>query len=169
MFDTEQNFIVLLDLEETVIDSWDDPVWQFKGQQVKKFLHGEWLPHPTPMQCKLGIMSWAIWDHRDIDTFNKHHREWLEGCLNFKFDDDLIFSMDDWARAVFEETRCKVSRQDLFDVCKKEDVLFKLRNSSMFHHTATWLIDDAVNKHDIIECLENRSKFYIRNVNSLFD
>lgn len=169
MFDETQKFIVLLDLEETLIKSWNEPEWVGAGNNVMKFLHGEWLPHPIPMNCQLGLMSWAVWDEVDKKTFNEDLRPWLEDRLRFKFDDNLIFSMDDWSRLVFEATKCKVTRQDLFDICKKEDVLFKMRKHPMFHHATTWLIDDVVSKMELIECFDNQSKFIIRNVNHMFD
>jgi hypothetical protein len=168
-FDTEQSYITLLDLEGTVIKSWEDPTWISVGENVRKYVTGEWLGPPGEGLARLGLMSWAVYNDRDKAIFNKSIRPWLEERINKKFDDDLILSMDDWADRVFEATNCKVSREDMFDVCKKEDVLFKLRKHPMFHHTCTFLLDDAVDKHLYIECLDNKSKFLIRNVVSLFD
>lgn len=169
MFDTEQNFIVLLDLEETLIKSWDEPVWIPTGDNVTKFLHGEWTGDPTPFQGRMGLMSWAVWDEGDKRKFNEELRPELEERLRFKFSDELVFSMEDWASMVLEASGLKLERSDLFDMCKKEDVLFKLRKHKLFHHTSTWLLDDAVAKFDIIQNIDNRSKFFIRNIKSLFD
>jgi hypothetical protein len=101
-------------------------------------------------------------------VFNDDIRPWLEDRLKFKFDEDLILSIDDWREQVFKTTGLKLERADMFDVCKKEDVLFKLRKSPMFANTSTWLLDDAVNDHEIIHCIDNDSKFFIRNVKTMF-
>jgi hypothetical protein len=169
MFDENQNWIVLVDLEETLIKSWYDQEWVSAGFNVKKFLDGSWLGEPSKFQGRMGLMSWAVVGEHDKQIFNTKLRPWLEEQLDFKFSDELVLSMDDWAAKVFEASKCRVSIDDMYDVCKKEDVLFKLRKHPMFEHACTWLLDDAVAKSEFIECQDNRSKFIIRNVKTLFD
>jgi hypothetical protein len=170
MFDENQNWILLLDLEGTLIESWNEPDWIPNGDKVCKFLTGSWLGEPSGYKGRIGLMSWAVENEQDKQKFNKFLRPIIEEQFHeFKFDDELVLSMQDWAALVFEATKCKVSIDDLFDVCKKEDVLFKLRKHPMFHHACVTLLDDAVAKSEYIECQDNKSKFIIRNIGNLFD
>lgn len=168
-FEVEQNWIVLVDLEETLIKSWDEPDLIETAHNVKKFLDGSWLGEPAPFRAKLGLMSWAVCNDEEKAKFNAKLRPFLEEFLQFRFSDELILSMHEYADLVFQATNCHVSRYDLYDICKKEDVLFKLRKHPMFHHACVWLLDDVVANDELIQCRDNKSTIIIRNVKSMFD
>ncbi len=135
--------IVFLDLEETVIDDWHSGMLLPGNIAVIRSLLQD--------NDRLGLMSWAVWGDTDKGIFTREFQPCLENINNLwkPFDPDLIWSMDDWANEVFKHTNLKVSRQDLFDVFKKQEVLFKLaRHHPLFRNQVVALIDDAV-EHDM--------------------
>lgn len=128
---------VFLDLEETVMDDWNSGLFlPRKLDAVRKFLTDNNV-------TTVGLMSWAVWDERDKARFNAEFREDLERNLNVTF--DLVWSMDDWANEVFKHFNKKLSRQDLFDMFSKPEVLFALgRTHPLFANETVVLVDDAV-------------------------
>lgn len=131
--------LVFLDLEETLVDDWSSQLLLTANVRVtRSFL--KTLPPGT----KVGLMSWAVWDERDKSLFNKDLRPFLEAELDVQFSDDFVWSMDDWAQEVFNSTGMKLSREDLFDVFGKHEVLFKLsRHSPKFEGHQVVLVDDV--------------------------
>ena len=93
----------------------------------------------------LGLMSWAVWGDRDKEVFNRTMRPELEEALGMDFDDRVVWSMDDWAAELLQFHRKKLSRQDLFDMFGKQEVLFTLsRSHPLFHKRNVVLFDDMV-------------------------
>lgn len=131
--------LVFLDLEETLVDDWNSQLLLTANVRVvRSFLS------TLPPSTKVGLMSWAVWDERDKALFNKDLRPFLEAELNVQFSDEFVWSMDDWAQEVFNSTGMKLSREDLFDVFGKHEVLFKLsRHSSKFEGERVFLVDDV--------------------------
>lgn len=74
--------ILFLDLEATVIESWEVPVLD-NIEKIKQILR-ELNPH------KIGIFSFAIWSDEDLDTFNRTIRSNIERELGISISDDLI-------------------------------------------------------------------------------
>ena len=73
--------IVFLDLEATVIDSWDNPV--FIGERLKSLI--------SDMDAeRFGIFSFAIWSEEDRQHCIKHIVPMLEANLGIKIDLTLI-------------------------------------------------------------------------------
>lgn len=145
--------ILFLDLEETVINEWcRHPV--FLRNNINKikdmfFSRGENLA--------LGIMSWAMWNDEDKAIFNAEIRPTLEDLLGMKFSDEFVWSMDDWARKLLIFNKKKISREDLFDIFGKEEVLFMLsKTCTDFTGKNIFLVDDAVQDGLQFQSFENK-------------
>lgn len=129
--------LVFLDLEETLIDEWSSGLFlPRKLDVVRDFLKAN--PGAT-----VGLMSWAVWDAKDKATFERNFRADLERNLECTF--ELVWSMDEWGEEVFKHFNKKVSRQDMFDMFSKPEVLFALgRKHPLFKNQTVVLVDDAV-------------------------
>jgi len=93
----------------------------------------------------LGLMSWAVWNDDDKKVFNEKLRPAIEEALGMTFADELVWSMDDWSWHINRSTGKRVSRDDLFDMFGKQEVLFVLsRHSHNFNRQKVFLVDDAV-------------------------
>lgn len=131
--------IFLLDLEETVIDNWEDcniilpNIEKIKSLGINK-------------RCKekVGIFSWAMWNERDLDRFNDKLREPLEDVLDIKFDSDLVFTMERISEIVLILRKKKMSIEDMFDIFGKEECLLTMFRFGLFGDRTTFLIDDKV-------------------------
>lgn len=132
------SILLLLDLEETVIDNWHTARLLPENIETIKECFGD-----CPDTLHVGLMSWAVWDAKDLETFNTDIRPRLEEQLGMKFSDDWVFSMDDWAEFTFWATGKRISRDDFFDMFNKEHVLFALRNCERMPNI-TFLVDDTV-------------------------
>lgn len=86
------NTILLLDLENTIIWDWtDDPRLMCARFPVLK----EWVCSQLGPQTRVGLLSWAVWDDRDVEIFNTRGiRNDIELTHKFKFDDELILTRD---------------------------------------------------------------------------
>ena len=150
--------LVLLDLEETLVNNWDEFFPLRSGfQRVTDFLKK--LEGPT----KVGVMSWAVWDDRDKQKLERE-LPMLEKLLGRKFDPEWVLSMDDWAKLLFTETGFHVERSEMFDLCKKEDVLFRLRKAPVFKDHKVFLIDDAVSHLEAWSRPDNNCTVVMLNV-----
>lgn len=136
---TTQN-LVFLDLEETLIDSWDEGnTLLFNVEKVKSLLTNVGASTVT-----LGLMSWAVWDSKDKFTFNEKFRKPLEDALGFQFDTNFVWSMEDWQHEASKATGKFLTKEDLFDVCGKQELLFLMRNCKKFTNKHVHLVDDKV-------------------------
>lgn len=155
--------LVFLDLEKTVIKSWDEPFILWNNVDKIKDLLKE-------VQVELGLMSWAVWDARDLEIFNRTMRPGIEEALGIKFNDRLVWSMDDWANNVFRFHNKKVSRADLFDMFGKQEVLFVLSGCfPEFNGKNVLLVDDAVEHNRSVLSVKNNCTVTIKNVLQLPD
>lgn len=173
----QKQWTIFLDLEETLIESWSDRTLlipkvkliekfiQFKLKESRQML-GRRFANPPLTMPQFGIMSWAIWNDADKREFQQEIQLWLEEKMRITFRQDLILSMDDWALLVMKHTGLKLSRQDIFDFCSKETVLFWLRNATQgFPEGEITLIDDAVTHNNVI--ISGTRKINIMNVDKL--
>jgi FMN phosphatase YigB (HAD superfamily) len=78
--------IVLFDLEETLIESWEDPT--LLCGQFPKIL--SWVKEQGDFRA--GLFSWAVWDANELKKFNKGLRQQIEEVHGFRFDDELMFT-----------------------------------------------------------------------------
>lgn len=134
--------LVFLDLEETLVDNWDNMFLLLpKVDLVRDLLAQKRTQHET---VRVGLMSWAVWDDKDKAKFNKDLRDFLEKNLNCTFDSDLVWSMDDWCKEVLKCTGKKVDRADVFDLFNKEVILGELcRKHPLFVNETVLFVDDT--------------------------
>lgn len=66
---------LFLDLEETLIESWNNPtLLPEKVSVIREFCKEHSITEAT-------MFSLAIFDEREVEFFNKHFKEWLEKHL----------------------------------------------------------------------------------------
>lgn len=153
-------YLILLDLEETLIESFDDALILFHNiEKIQKL--------PIFHTSVLGLMSWAIWDWTDKEqeVFNDV-RAFIE-TNDTKFDNRFLWSMQEWGHMLMKHTGTSVSREEIHHIFTKEDMIFKLRKfwqDTEFDHI--FLIDDAVDDHLSIS-LNDGTMIYFLDVNAL--
>lgn len=131
--------LVLADLEETLIQEWSNPLL-IPGRI--SIIRDHLQQHPT---AQLGLMSWAVWDSRDLDIFNRTLRPILEQELGHNFDERWTLSMDEWGQEMFTHARKRLDRDEMFDLFGKEDVFLILaRRHPEWLGRQIFLFDDAV-------------------------
>lgn len=160
--------ILFLDLEETVITNWSDAV--LMNDNIKRIKDEMNCYKTRNVNIRLGLMSWAVWDDKDKECFNSF-RSVLETELEHSFEDELIWSMNDWAEAMLVARGVHLTRQDMFEwmeVFGKVEVLFVLtRSHNTFTGQTVMLIDDIV-EHDLQwHSNNNRSVCIIKNIKQL--
>jgi len=134
--------IIFLDLEETLIDNWDNGFLLLpKVDTIRAIIAQMRMQNET---VRIGLMSWAVWNEKDKAKFNNDLRDFLETNLNCSFDDAFVWSMDDWCNEVLKCTDKKVSRDDVFDLFNKEVILSELcRKHPLFADETILFIDDT--------------------------
>lgn len=136
--------LILLDLEQTLIPEWGD--WTLTPQIDKIVAHCQ---PKKGESVELGLMSWAVYHNKDVEIF----KEKLYPALKDVFGQHFLsfMSMDQWANCIWENAGIWLQREELFDIYKKEDVLFRLaRNGWKAGHDIE-LIDDAVHHQTRID------------------
>lgn len=156
--------IVFLDLEQTVIGTWNQAEHLEVGiEGCRLFIQ---MIENLEGHVQVGLMSWACWNASDKEHFNTRMRPQLEEALGYKFTDRFIWSMDDWCQEVFKHHRLFPSREDLFDLYKKEDVLCALVRSGhpQFLQKQVYLVDDTVQHMMSLHSPANRSRATFVNI-----
>lgn len=138
--DTKRKNLILLDLEETVIDNWDNGcILRGKVSKIKDF-----LSNFDPSDTELGLMSWAVWDDRDVKAFDKRFLTDILTALDWP-EFNHTWSMDDWNKMIGRCSCKHYSKQDMFDMFTKEHVLLILAmKHERFKNCNIYLIDDTV-------------------------
>jgi hypothetical protein len=153
--------LLFLDLEETLIDSWSNTLMLPSKLKLIQRMFAHLVP-------TVGLMSWAVYHDADKVVFNDTLRADLEEALGMTFSDDLVWSMDDWAKQLFAYSGKKVSRDDLFDCFSKHEVLFMLsRVHPAFRNQEVFLVDDAVEHELSWHSKVNNSTVKVLNVDEL--
>ena len=155
----DSKFKIFLDLEETVIDSWDSGLL-VNSSQVRDFIKSQQASNVT-------IFSFAVWDANDQKTFDKQHRRVLQRALDtgialvptvqdFMLSDTKLTGVD-WQGDVTEFICLRGKVGAFINWCK-------------LHHSGEncLLVDDVVPNMDVID---RDSGVIIRlvNVNTLKD
>lgn len=156
-----QRVLVLLDLEETVIDDWEQRNL-LPGNIAK--INGllRWMSIDS--ELTIGLMSWAVWDDKDKNNVLEKLLPDLNGVLAVPVAPQFVLSMQDWGDLVLGHCKLKLSRDDMFDMFRKEEVLFSLRTSDFLNQfNAVFLIDDAVT-HQTAFGVEGKTQFGIINI-----
>lgn len=161
--------LVFLDLEETLIDNWEEMNLNLRGlRRTKAFLNE--LMMDSGMRPTVGLMSWAVWDARDLSVFETKLRPFLEAELGFKFDNAFLWSMDEWCKQLFVSSRKKLERSDLFDIFGKEETLFRMsRFHQLFANREVFLVDDTVSHWLQVEVPKNGCIVTLLNVLEMDD
>lgn len=156
--------VVLLDLEETLIDIWGDGNFLDVGlDRTKKFL--DELILDGGIRPRLGLMSWAVYNTRDKEEFNRRFRPTIEERLGMKFAEEYILTAPDWALECGPDDENELYNE----IPSKEEVLLRLANSRYFMNTQVFLIDDRVSHRCRIECPEWGSSVTFLNINKMED
>jgi len=152
---------IFLDLEETLIESWDIPDWlPDNAEAIKTFIQSLHGP------AQFGIMSWAIWNERDREAFIKKLMCPIEDGLGIEFQNSLILTMEDWAQLVLSQSGLRVAYDEVAHF-GKETILFWLRHAKDFPKGEIFLIDDTVEHNDCIISLEKTRKITMKNVKKM--
>jgi hypothetical protein len=133
--------LVLLDLEETVIDTWAQrrPL-DAQLAWIKAFLAEQSATQPV----RLGLLSAAVHHDHELDTFNTELRPWLEETLGHAFDDRWTLGLLGWADEVWRTRGMRLELSDFWDLVQKPELLFLLAQSHPeWEGTTVKLIDDA--------------------------
>lgn len=131
---------ILFDLELTLIESWEDPT--LLDEKIPGLM--PWIKRQGAF--KAGLLSFAVWDEKDLKKFNKNLRNPLEEHFGFQFDDSLIFLRD----TMLEKTRIWermpfLSTDDFSDFFKKRKAVEDLwLHEFQFPNTELILLDDTV-------------------------
>lgn len=134
-----QSRILLLDLEGTLIDDWSTR--RLLIQNMRKIKESGII---TP-NTRVGLMSWAIWDSRDKQTAQNTLIGLIQQVLEVVIDPMLPMSMSDYAADILKCRKLLTSKEDMYDMFKKEEVLLSLaRFDSRFVDVEVILIDDRV-------------------------
>lgn len=138
----ERQRIVLLDLEGTLIDEW--AFRNFLQHNMQK-IKDSGIFDSEGQTVRLGIMSWAVCDTSDAKIFKEDLLPTIEEFFGLKLDPKLPLTMDEYADDIFAGRKLKLSREDLYDMFRKEEVLLTLaRTYADFKDSEVWLIDDAL-------------------------
>lgn len=156
--------LVLLDLEETVIDDWEQRNLLLGNiAKINDLLR--WMSIDSDLT--IGLMSWAVWDDKDKSNVLEKLLPVLNEVLAEPMSPKFVLSMQDWGDLVLSHCKLKLTRDDMFDMFRKEEVLFSLRTSSFLNQfNAVFLIDDAVT-HQTTFGVDGKTQFGILNVKEM--
>lgn len=140
--------IALFDLEETLIESWDDPIILVHNvQKIRN--HVKRCIDLGETQLAFGIFSWAIWNEKDKLTFKLTMQDDLEHALGFMFDPNFVFDMEQISDIVLNVRKKKLSKSDMFDLFGKEECLLSMLRGNFFKGQDVILFDDVVDNMEI--------------------
>jgi hypothetical protein len=134
-------FKIFLDLEETVIDSWDS------GMLVNSAQVRDFLDHFSAKTAR--VFSFAVWDRADQDTFDRLHRRPLEKALDVHF--DLCPTVQDFMQTDTALTGVHW-HGDVTEFITLRGKVGAFTNWCRFHHPDSdcLLVDDIVPNMDIM-------------------
>lgn len=134
--------IIFFDLEQTLIPDWFED-----RQTLLPLMHPdlkEWIFSQFPFTA--GLLSFAVWNNKDLTTFNQELRPLIEEHLFFKFDDDLIFTshhvrewINEWNKTPWE------TADDNASTFKKNGIMNIIwKNKFIEDDTHVILLDDTI-------------------------
>lgn len=128
------NTCVFLDLEETIIDSWES------GNLVNVQVIKDYLEKNNIKE--VGIFSFAIYNDRDLDIFSRDHKTAIERVLNVTISTvisvEQMLKLDTAFTGLFFE-----SVSDFISIRGKKDAFINFVNGNVKFDKAI-LIDDVV-------------------------
>lgn len=141
--------ILYIDLEETIIRSWDQP-FLINIDRVKQFVNKHGFK-------EINIFSFAIWNNIDREHFEKSIKEEIENCLQVSVND--IPTKEEILTIVRQRNRINMDSLELSTLWGKErsfeDFVF---SKVSVEPIKTILIDDAV-QNKIVLMDDIRIKF----------
>jgi len=152
--------ILFLDLEGTVIKTWENPTI-INADKVKRFIE-------QGSFTKFSIFSFAIWHAEDGATFLNDMKADLEAALGIEIDADLVPTIETLRRDVMSEFNlAKLTKDDFFCFNNKESAFITFCRRNFKDCTCT-LIDDII--WDEISFSVRRKNLLVNtvNVNSLY-
>jgi hypothetical protein len=151
---------VFLDLEETLIISWDDPTF-CNLQKLRKFFKDREVE-------SFSVFSFAIWDEKDRVFFCNNLKDSCESALQSKV--RSFPSVDDLVSIIGKRNRISIDRHDLLQLFGKQnsfiEFCFNEAEKNPNHDNHFVLIDDVV-IDCVIESKHLNLKIEIINVDSL--
>lgn len=142
---------VFLDLEKTIIYSWDDPIVINEGIIINQLQ----LIRPD----FVGIYSFAIYDEQDRNIFLKIMKQEIENTLHIKIEPSLIFTVLEIAKTVLKMQTGDVQK---FIQTYGKQKSFQEFIKQKFQEGEFILIDDLVENFEIpnIKFINPFSKTY---------
>lgn len=149
--------LLLLDLEDTLINDWDD-FTAVRVPQVRVFLDSHrW--------SAVGLFSFAVWDDRDLLRFH-NHKQYLEEVFGFEFNNNFVWSVDQLKAWLARVTNKHFPRDDIVWNWSKEWTLLTLARDEFFHNRHVTLLDDEVRNMDV-SLMDTNSRLTFVNVKTL--
>lgn len=137
--DMDAKFNVFLDLEETVINNWDEGLL-VNATRVREFLSEQGVKEFT-------VFSFAVWNDKDKADFERLHRRVLEKALDCRV--VACPSVEDFMRVDTELTG--VHFESLTDFISVRGKVGAFTNWCRFHSlNRALLVDDVVPNVDIL-------------------
>lgn len=125
--------ILFLDLEDTIIESWDNPVLM----NVEKIR--EWIESHSFSEIRL--FSFAVHCDRDIHIFETQMREAIERVLNIKIHPQ-VFATGNHYKEIGKHFKESITHNELFEVIGKYRSFIAWCNIH-FKENHCVLLDDA--------------------------
>lgn len=136
----DRAFDIFLDLEETVINNWDDG-FLVNSTKLRNFLKCQRV-------SEVGIFSFAVWNKDDFDRFDRVHRRVIERALDCAV--KSCPTVDEMMSADKEMTR--VHFDNLSEFMGIRGKVGAFTNWCRRHNLQkTMLVDDTVPNIDIID------------------
>lgn len=150
------NKSLFIDLEGTVIGSWNDPRL-INEDSVRKFIRWQDVDH-------VNIFSFAIWTQKDLEQFHRVLQPQLESALDTRIINvpmvaDMMAVDTDQTSMVFDNA-C-----DFITTRTKKDAFIAWVNTNWPQHDCI-LVDDVVPDITITDRLTDR-KIHLVNINNI--
>lgn len=134
--------ILFLDLENTVIDTWEGQNIVSNKNQIR-----EWIKSHN--FDEVVVFSFAIWNDDDKAEFKGNIKPRLESIFDIKFNEE-VFSIEDIKRFTQNQMKCLVDRDDIFAFGKQQGFINTVMQR--FQGNFCVLLDDMVRNtkfHDL--------------------
>jgi hypothetical protein len=139
----ENDTVILLDLENTVIKHWSEPMLINK-EALRSFIQNVKSTVKESTTCSIGIYSYAIWCEKNYTTLIEKLLPMVEKELGIEFDEDYVFTMDE----LMEDFARKNNKIDYGSYCsvinKEKSILDFHVGNPKFVGKNIILIDDTV-------------------------
>ncbi|HMV42908.1 MAG TPA: hypothetical protein PK079_24860 [Leptospiraceae bacterium] len=129
---------LFLDLEKTMIHSWDDPIIV----NEERIMSSIRLVNPD----KVGIYSYAIYDKKDLTIFQDTIQYELEKSFQINIDPSLVFTVEEIAETI-KQTKNADVRKFIQEYSKQKSFYEFIKNK--YRNGKFILIDDLVDNSEV--------------------